>query len=122
MIPTEINIHKRSNTLEVRFEGEGYTLSAEYLRVFSPSAEVKGHSPDQAILQHGKRHVSFKDIEPQGNYAIKLVFSDGHDSGIYSWEYLRELGQKLESNWSEYLADLEKAGKSREPQFIAVST
>ena len=122
MIPTEISIHKRSNTLEIRFEDEGYTLTAEYLRVFSPSAEVKGHSPEQAILQHGKRHVGFKDVEPQGNYAIKLVFSDGHDTGIYSWQYLRELGHNFESNWSEYLADLEKAGKSREPQFIAVST
>ena len=122
MIPTEINIHKRSNTLEVRFADEGYTLTAEYLRVFSPSAEVKGHSPDQAVLQHGKRHVSFKDVEPQGNYAIKLVFSDGHDSGIYSWEYLRDLGVNFETNWSEYLSNLEKAGKSREPQFIAVST
>jgi len=122
MIPTEINIHKRSNTLEVKFGDEGYTLSAEYLRVFSPSAEVKGHAPSQAILQHGKRHVSFKDVEPQGNYAIKLVFSDGHDSGIYSWEYLKELGEGFDSNWSEYLKDLEKAGKSREPQFLAVST
>jgi len=122
VIPTVINIHKQSNTLEVRFGEEAYTMTAEYLRVFSPSAEVKGHSPDQAILQHGKRHVSFKDIEPQGNYAIKLVFSDGHDSGIYSWAYLRELGSNFESNWAQYLSSLEQAGKSREPQFLAVST
>ena len=82
MIPNEIKVHKKSATLELMYDGDNYTLSAEYLRVFSPSAEVRGHSPDQAILQHGKRHVTFREIEPQGNYAIKLVFSDGHDSGI----------------------------------------
>ena len=122
MIPTEIKVHKKSATLELIYDDTSHTLSAEYLRVFSPSAEVQGHSPDQAVLQHGKRHITFKEIEPQGNYAIKLVFSDGHDSGIYSWPYLKALGDNLDSNWSDYLDRLEKAGKSREPQFIAVST
>ncbi len=121
MIPNEIKVHKKSATLELIYDGATHTLSAEYLRVFSPSAEVRGHSPDQAILQHGKRHVTFREIEPQGNYAIKLVFSDGHDSGIYTWPYLKELGDNLDSNWANYLERLEKAGKSREPQFIAAS-
>ena len=122
MIPTEIKVHKKSATLELIYNDISQTLSAEYLRVYSPSAEVRGHSPNQSILQHGKRHVTFRDIEPQGNYAIRLVFSDGHDSGIYSWTYLKELGDDFESNWADYLAQLEKAGKSRDPQFIAVST
>ena len=122
MIPTEIKVHKKSATLELIYNDISQTLSAEYLRVYSPSAEVRGHSPDQSILQHGKRHVTFRDIEPQGNYAIRLVFSDGHDSGIYSWTYLKELGDDFESNWADYLPQLEKAGKSRDPQFIAVST
>jgi len=122
MIPSEIKVHKKSATLELIYDDLSHNLSAEYLRVFSPSAEVRGHSPDQAVLQHGKRHVTFREIEPQGNYAIKLVFSDGHDSGIYSWTYLRELGDNFDSNWADYLHQLEKAGKSREPQFIAVST
>jgi len=121
MIPTEIKIHKRSATLEVSFARDNYLFSAEYLRVFSPSAEVRGHSAEQAVLQTGKRHVSFKDLEPQGNYAIKLVFSDGHDSGIYSWQLLQDLGENFEANWASYLERLEKAGKSREPQFIAVT-
>ena len=120
MIPTEIKVHKKSATLELIYDDTDHTLSAEYLRVFSPSAEVRGHDPDQAILQHGKRRVTFKEIEPQGNYAIKLVFSDGHDTGIYTWPYLKELGDNFESNWASYLERLEKEGKSREPQFIAV--
>ena len=122
MIPTEIKVHKKSATLELIYDTVSHTLTAEYLRVFSPSAEVQGHSPDQSVLQHGKRHVTFKEIEPQGNYAIKLVFSDGQDKGIYSWPYLKELGDKYDSNWASYLERLDKAGKSSEPQFIAVST
>ncbi|MCH7743799.1 MAG: DUF971 domain-containing protein [Proteobacteria bacterium] len=122
MIPSEIKVHKKSATLELIYKDVSHTLSAEYLRVYSPSAEVRGHSPEQAVLQHGKRHVTFKEIEPQGNYAIRLIFSDGHDSGIYSWSYLRELGDNFDPNWADYLTRLEEAGKSREPQFIAVST
>ena len=122
-IPSEINVHKKTATLELVFEdGQRFALAAEYLRVFSPSAEVQGHSPGQAVLQHGKRNVQFMDIEPQGHYAIKIIFSDGHDSGIYSWDYLRSLGEKYEQKWADYLAQLAEAGKSRDPQFIALDT
>ena len=120
MIPTEITIHKKSAVLELVYSDQSYNLSAEYLRVFSPSAEVQGHSPSQAVLQHGKRDVQFKDIEPQGNYALKLIFSDGHDSGIYSWDYLYELATNHESNWTDYEQRLKDQGKSRASQLIAV--
>ena len=122
MKPVNINVHKKSATLELGYDnGETHTLSAEYLRVFSPSAEVQGHSPEQAVLQTGKRHVSFKDLEPQGHYDIKIGFSDGHDSGIYSWDYLFDLATSYETRWKGYLEALKTAGKSREPQFIAVN-
>ena len=121
MRPISINVHRKSATLELIYEnGAKHVLSAEYLRVFSPSAEVQGHSPEQAILQFGKRNVTFKDIEPQGHYAIRISFSDGHDSGIYSWEYLFELANSQETKWLQYLEALEEANKSRDPQFIAV--
>ena len=121
--PTEIIVHRKSAILELRFDDEAcFELDAEYLRVFSPSAEVQGHSPDQAVLQFGKRDVQFLDIEPQGHYAIKIIFSDGHDSGLYSWEYLRSLGENHEKNWAGYLEALRKAGKSRDPVFIALKS
>jgi DUF971 family protein len=121
MTPEEITLHQRSGILELRYEnGTRHELTAEYLRVFSPSAEVQGHSEDQAVLQHGKKNVKISAVERQGNYAIKLTFSDGHDSGIYSWRYLFDLGTNYEHNWADYLKRLEDAGKSREPQFIAV--
>ena len=88
-------------------------LSAEYLRVFSPSAEVRGHSSDQRVLQTGKKEVTIKSIEPIGNYAVRIVFSDGHDSGIYSWDYLRELSENYSANWNQYLAELAAANSSR---------
>ena len=121
MVPTDIKLHQVSGILEILFEGgEVFNLSAEYLRVFSPSAEVKGHGPGQEVLQHGKKMVKIANLEAQGNYAIKITFSDGHDSGIYSWQYLYELGTQFESNWSAYLARLSSANKTRQPQFIAV--
>ncbi len=121
MIPVKINIHKKSAELELVYgENSTFTLSAEYLRVFSPSAEVKGHGPDQAVLQYGKRDVQFRDVEPQGNYALKLIFSDGHDSGIFSWPYLYELAINQESNWASYLERLANAGKSRDSGFIEI--
>ncbi|HAK51226.1 MAG TPA: 1-(5-phosphoribosyl)-5-((5-phosphoribosylamino)methylideneamino)imidazole-4-carboxamide isomerase [Gammaproteobacteria bacterium] len=120
MIPTEITIHKKSAVLELVYDDQSYNLSAEYLRVFSPSAEVQGHSPSKAVLQHGKRDVQFKDIEPQGNYALKLIFSDGHDSGIYSWDYLYELATNYESNWTDYEQRLKDQGKTHKSQLIAV--
>ena len=121
MIPVKINIHKKSAELELVYsENSTFTLSAEYLRVFSPSAEVQGHGPDQAVLQSGKRDVQFRDVEPQGNYALKLIFSDGHDSGIFSWQYLYELAINQESNWASYLERLANAGKSRDSGFIEI--
>ena len=121
MIPVKINIHKKSAELELVYsENSTFTLSAEYLRVFSPSAEVQGHGPDQAVLQSGKRDVQFRDVEPQGNYALKLIFSDGHDSGIFSWNYLYELAVNQESNWASYLERLANAGKSRDSRFIEI--
>ena len=123
MKPTSIDVHKKSATLELKYEnGLKYTLSAEYLRVFSPSAEVQGHVPEQAVLQHGKRNVAFKEIKPQGHYAIKITFNDGHDSGIYSWDYLFELAEHQELKWQQYIEALQTAGKSRDPQFIAVDS
>jgi len=115
--PTEIKLHQKSRLLEIAFDdGQRYTLPCEYLRVFSPSAEVRGHGPGQEVLQVGKRNVEIKEIEPVGHYAVKLVFSDGHDTGLYSWEYLHELGEKQESSWKSYLARLEAAGASRDPK------
>ena len=115
--PTEIKLHQKSRLLEIAFDdGSRFTLPCEYLRVFSPSAEVRGHGPGQEVLQVGKRNVEIKEIEPVGNYAVKLVFSDGHDTGLYSWEYLHELGEKQESSWKSYLARLEAAGASRDPK------
>ena len=113
--PTDITLHQRSGVLDVAFDdGRRFELPVEYLRVFSPSAEVRGHGPGQEVLQTGKKDVSVKAIEPVGVYAVKLVFSDGHDTGIYSWDYLYELGAKHDSNWKTYLARLHKAGASRE--------
>ncbi len=113
--PTEITLHQQSNMLDVAFDdGRQFSMPVEYLRVYSPSAEVRGHRPGQEVLQTGKRNVGVKAIEPIGMYAIKLVFTDGHDTGIYSWEYLHELGRKHDSNWTTYLARLKQAGTSRD--------
>ena len=113
--PTEITLHQKSGVLEVTFDdGRKFSLSVEYLRVFSPSAEVRGHGPGQEVLQAGKRSVGINAIEPVGVYAVKFVFSDGHDTGIYSWDYLYDLGAKQDSQWKTYLARLEKAGMSRD--------
>jgi DUF971 family protein len=114
--PTDITLHQQSGVLDVAFDdGMNFSLPVEYLRVFSPSAEVRGHGPGQEVLQVGKRGVGVKAIEPVGVYAVKLVFSDGHDTGIYSWDYLYELGRKLDANWKTYLARLQQAGASRDP-------
>jgi DUF971 family protein len=115
--PTEIKLHQKSRLLEIAYDdGKRFSLPCEYLRVFSPSAEVRGHGPGQEVLQVGKRDVEIKEIEPVGNYAIKLAFSDGHDTGLYSWDYLYELGEKQESSWRSYLMRLEAAGASRDPK------
>jgi DUF971 family protein len=114
--PTEITLHQKSKTLEVAFDdGTRYTLPAEFLRVYSPSAEVRGHGEGQEVLQVGKRNVGISGLEPVGQYAIKIAFDDGHDSGLYSWDYLYGLGRDQEILWHNYLSRLEKAGASREP-------
>jgi len=118
-IPTEIKLHQQSRILEVAFnDGSRFQMPCEYLRVFSPSAEVRGHGPGQEVLQVGKKQVEIKAIEPVGQYAVVLVFSDGHDSGIYSWDYLYDLGRKQDFYWQAYLRRLEEAGESREPKAL----
>ncbi|MBK9326077.1 MAG: DUF971 domain-containing protein [Thiobacillaceae bacterium] len=118
-IPTEIKLHQQSRILEVAFnDGSRFEMPCEYLRVFSPSAEVRGHGPGQEVLQVGKKHVEIKAIEPVGQYAVVLVFSDGHDSGIYSWDYLYDLGRKQDFYWQAYLRRMEEAGESREPKSL----
>ena len=122
MTPTSVKLHQVSGVLELAYPDQPlFELSAEYLRVYSPSAEVQGHSPSQSVLQVGKKHVKIANLEPQGHYAIKITFSDGHNSGIYSWAFLFELGSQQPQKWADYLARLAAAGKSREPQFIAVA-
>ena len=116
MVPTEIKLHRKSATLELTYAGrEPVVLSAEFLRVHSPSAEVRGHGRGQEVLQTGKRYVAIKHIESVGNYAIKINYDDGHDSGIYSWDYLLELGENEGSLWQDYLARLQQNGRTREP-------
>lgn len=114
MVPTKVQLHKQSRLLELHFGTQSYPLSAEYLRVHSPSAEVKGHGPNQAVLQFGKKDVGISGIERAGNYALKILFDDGHDSGIYTWDYLYQLAVQQEHNWQIYLDALAAAGKSRE--------
>ena len=111
--PTEINLNRRTRILTISFGEEKFDLSCEYLRVFSPSAEVQGHGPGQEVLQIGKEKVNINAIEPTGNYAIKPVFDDGHATGIYSWDTLYALGRNQEENWKTYLAKLEQAGYKR---------
>ena len=114
--PTKIVLHQQSRNLEVAFDdGCMFNLSCEYLRVFSPSAEVRGHGPGQEVLQIGKENVNISAVESVGAYAVKLIFDDGHDSGIYSWETLYELGSQQEAYWQAYLEELEKAGYERQP-------
>lgn len=111
---TELKLHQRSGILEIAFDDGGqHRLTCEYLRVFSPSAEVRGHGPGQEVLQTGKEEVSISAIEPVGNYGVKLVFDDGHDSGIYSWGELHQLATHYEENWQNYLHRLEAAGYRR---------
>ena len=113
--PTEITLHQASRVLVVAFDdGRKFSFTCEYLRVFSPSAEVRGHGPGQEVLQVGKKSVEIKTVDPVGQYAIKFLFSDGHDTGIYSWDYLYELGTKQDSNWKSYLARMEAAKATRE--------
>lgn len=114
-IPTEIKLHQQSRLMEIHFDdGRQFTLPYEYLRVYSPSAEVRGHGVGQETLQTGKRQVTIEAIEAVGNYAVKPMFSDGHDSGIYSWDTLYDLGVNQEAWWQAYLERIEAAGASRD--------
>jgi DUF971 family protein len=115
-LPTEIKLHQKSRLLEIAFsDGKRFELPCEFLRVYSPSAEVRGHGPGQEVLQVGKMNVEITDIQPVGSYAVQLVFSDGHDSGLYSWDYLYDLGVNQEALWQQYLARMKEAGAKREP-------
>ena len=116
MRPTEINLHKGSKTLEVVFDnGDRFEFSCEYLRVYSPSAEVQGHGPGQEVLQTGKENVNIDDIEAVGSYAVTLHFDDGHSTGIYSWELLHKYGTEYEQRWQNYLDRLRQAAYERHP-------
>lgn len=119
--PSNIALHTRSRELELAYPaGENYRLSCEYLRVHSPSAEVKGHGPGQEVLQAGKQNVAITTIRPVGNYALQLVFDDGHDTGLYSWDYLYKLCVEQETRWQDYLAQLDAAGANRDPDVQVV--
>ena len=114
MIPSDIKLHKASKTLTLTYaSGEEFTLPAEFLRVHSPSAEVQGHG--KPILQFGKLNVGLTKIEPAGQYALKLTFDDGHDSGLFTWDYLYQLAVRQDALWADYLAELKAAGKTRDP-------
>jgi len=114
-IPTEIKLHQTSRILEIAFsDSRTFRLSYEYLRVYSPSAEVRGHGPGQEVLQVGKREIAIKEVEPVGRYAIRPSFSDGHDTGIYSWDYLYDLGERQDELWQRYLDRMAAAGASRD--------
>lgn len=112
--PTEIRLHRKSRRLEITFDdGAHFDLPCEYLRVYSPSAEVRGHGPGQEVLQTGKEDVNITAIEPVGTYAVRLVFDDGHATGLYSWDLLYDLGTRRETLWKDYLERLKQAGHER---------
>ena len=112
--PTDIVLHQKSRVLEIAFEdGSRFNLPCEFLRVFSPSAEVQGHGPGQEVLQFGKKDVNITSVEPVGSYAMQITFDDGHDSGLYSWETLYRFGKNQDAMWKDYLEQLKAAGKSR---------
>ena len=114
--PTEIKLHQQSRMLEIAFDdGVSYQLSYEFLRVYSPSAYVSGHGPGQEVLQVGKKDVGISELVPVGSYAVQINFDDGHDTGLYTWEYLYRLGKNQSALWQDYLDRLAAAGASREP-------
>ncbi len=117
-IPSTIKFHNQSQQLELAWKDDSYLLSAELLRVLSPSAEVRGHGRGNEVLQFGKKAVRIKELEPIGNYALKIHFDDGHDSGLYNWSYLQDLAENQAQYWQDYLYKLQAAGKSRETSNI----
>jgi len=115
-VPTNIAVSRADRTLTLTYaDGTVHVLPAEYLRVFSPSAEVQGHSPDQRQVVGGRRSVGIMDLEPIGHYAVRILFDDLHDTGLYSWDYLWDLAETRNARWEGYMADLTRAGKSRDP-------
>jgi len=115
MSPTDLKLHRKSGILELSYsDGGTFSLTAEFLRVYSPSAEVRGHGTGQEVLQTGKKNVKINNVEPVGNYAVRLHFDDDHNTGIYSWEYLRELCMNQSALWDDYLSRLQQAGARRE--------
>ncbi len=118
-LPKQIKLHKKSRTLELGYSDGTFELTAEFLRVHSPSAEVRGHGIGNGVLQTGKKWVGIKEVLPSGNYALKIVFDDGHDSGLYTWEYLFDLSHNQTEYWQKYLQALEAAGASRDNGLIA---
>src|SRR5437667_12078502 len=115
-VPIEIKLHQKSRVMEISFsDGRSFRLPYEFLRVYSPSADVRGHGPGQETLQVGKRDVTIAELDPVGHYAVRPKFSDGHDTGIYSWDYLYDLGERQEELWQRYLARLAAAGARRDP-------
>jgi DUF971 family protein len=121
-IPTAVALHRKSKCLELRYaDGTQWQLPAEFLRAFSPSAEVRGHGKGQAVLQTGKRLVGIDSVEAVGHYAIKISFDDGHNSGLYSWDYLAQLGSQQDAKWAQYLQDLASAGASRDKPSVTAS-
>ena len=120
-VPSRILVSEQKDALNMEYQGDvRFQLPAEYLRVFSPSAEVRGHGKGQEVLQAGKRHVGIQALEKSGNHAIRITFSDGHDTGIFSWDYLFELGTNHTDNWANYLQRLHDAGESRDPDVQVV--
>lgn len=115
LAPQKITYHKIAHTLEVSWPDSAFNIPAELLRVYSPSAEVRGHSAEQRKLQVGKKHVGVRSIEAIGNYAIRISFDDGHDTGIFSWAFLQDLGQNQDRYWQDYLTELKTANASRLP-------
>lgn len=118
--PSTIKLHQKSRVLEIAWEGDSFELSCEFLRIASPSAEVRGHGPGQEVLQTGKKDISITDVKAVGNYALQLYFDDGHDTGIYSWEYLRQLCDQKDQMWEQYLQQLHDAGAGRDPDVQVV--
>lgn len=119
-LPSSLTVHVKSRVMEVGYEdGRQFRIPFELMRVYSPSAEVMGHGPGQETLQTGKQHVIIESLEPVGHYAVKPKFSDGHESGIFTWDYIAWLGENQEALWKDYLVRLEQAGGSREPDFNA---
>lgn len=120
MLPSKIHLHKKSGQLELVFGAETHLLDSEFLRVHSPSAEVKGHGPGQEVLMHGKINVAIHALKAVGNYGLLIEFDDGHKTGIYSWNYLLEISRKRDEMWQAYIDRLKQAGKSRDPDVSVI--